>query len=56
MILLCSDGLYGTLTEEEMASILSVKGDDLAEQLVRAALLKQRPQQDNVTAVLLKII
>jgi len=55
-ILLCSDGLYGTLSDEEMAEIIKQNSEDIAEKLVRAALLKQKPQQDNITAVLLKII
>ena len=56
IVLLCSDGLYGVLSEIEISDILAIGGDEIAEKLVRAALLKQRPQQDNVTAVLLKII
>lgn len=55
-ILLCSDGLYGTLSDEEMAEIIKQNSEDIAENLVRAALLKQKPQQDNITAVFLKII
>lgn len=56
IVLLCSDGLYGVLSESEISEILSIGSDETAEKLVRAALFKQRQQQDNVTAVLLKII
>jgi serine/threonine protein phosphatase PrpC len=51
--LICSDGLYETLTEEEMAALV---GEDLrasAEALLRAALEKKA--RDNVTVALVRI-
>ncbi len=56
MILLCSGGLYQTLSNEEMSAILAGGGDELAQDLVNAAIQKQIPNQDNTTAVMLKII
>ncbi|MBE5040324.1 PP2C family protein-serine/threonine phosphatase [Ructibacterium gallinarum] len=55
-LLLCSDGLYQTLSEEEMINILTNQKDDVAQTLVDTAIAKQKPGQDNVTAVLMKII
>jgi serine/threonine protein phosphatase PrpC len=52
--LLCSDGLYETLTEEEMAALI---GKDLvtsAEALLRAALEKNA--RDNVTVALVRCV
>lgn len=51
--LLCCDGLYETLTEEEMAALI---GEDLqgsAEALLRAALEKKA--RDNVTIALIRV-
>jgi protein phosphatase len=51
--LLCCDGLYETLTEEEMAALI---GEDLkasAEALLRAALEKKA--KDNVTVALVRV-
>jgi protein phosphatase/serine/threonine-protein phosphatase Stp1 len=48
-ILLCSDGLSKTLSNEQLAKLLSGNGDGSAERLVNAALKAQAI--DNVTAV-----
>jgi serine/threonine protein phosphatase PrpC len=48
-LLLCSDGLCKTLTEERLAELLSGDDDTGAERLVMAALTAQAT--DNVTAV-----
>lgn len=56
IILLCSDGLYGVISEDEITKIISENKEDISDKLIHAALLKQHPHQDNVTAVLLKII
>ena len=51
--LLCCDGLYETLTEEEMAALI---GEDLqasAEALLRSALEKKA--RDNVTLALVRL-
>src|SRR6516225_5129949 len=47
--LLCSDGLFKTLPEPELARIMGAEDDPPAEHLLRAA-LEQQPD-DNVTAV-----
>jgi protein phosphatase len=53
-ILLCSDGLFNVLSDEEIGIILADKqGHNLAELLVAAALHKDNPNQDNVTVALL---
>lgn len=56
VILLCSDGLYRTLTTNEIADVLNKTLDNAADRLVEAALSKSVPGQDNLTAVMLKII
>jgi serine/threonine protein phosphatase PrpC len=48
-LLLCSDGLCKTLSEEQLAELLSGDDDTGAERLVRAALTAQAT--DNVTVV-----
>ena len=52
-ILLCSDGLYRALSEQEMAQILGGHPQDDAESLVRNALSKKLPHQDNLTIAIL---
>lgn len=51
--LLCSDGLYETLTEAEMAALIGADLKASAEALLRAALEKKA--RDNTTAVLVRI-
>lgn len=52
-VLLCSDGLHGTLSDEEITNIILNHGNDSADALVQATLDRGAPHQDNVTAVLL---
>ncbi|MFZ4789738.1 MAG: trypsin-like peptidase domain-containing protein [Candidatus Competibacteraceae bacterium] len=52
-LLLCSDGLYPILTVETIAALLIGDPQPAADRLVEAALNRQHPQQDNVTAVIL---
>jgi protein phosphatase len=54
ILLLCSDGLHGTLDDEAMQQIVAGAGDvpELAERLVAAAL--ERNASDNVTALLVR--
>ncbi|MBM4257055.1 MAG: serine/threonine-protein phosphatase [Deltaproteobacteria bacterium] len=52
-LLLCSDGLYGTLNLAEMAAVLEDDPQSAAEALKNAALKKQRSHQDNITAVVM---
>ncbi len=52
--LLCCDGLYETLTEEQMAALIGADLKASAEALLRAALEKKA--RDNVTVALLRIV
>jgi len=52
--LLCCDGLYETLTEEEMAALIGADLKSSAEALLRAALEKQA--RDNVSIALVRIV
>ncbi|HUY27142.1 MAG TPA: protein phosphatase 2C domain-containing protein [Candidatus Binataceae bacterium] len=56
-VMLCTDGLYRALGAEEMAGVLgaSSDGQSAAEALVAAALARDLPNQDNVTALCVKI-
>ncbi len=58
-ILICSDGLYRTLREDEILSIVSAAGDDMqaaAAGLTKAAIEKRNRNQDNTSAALIKYI
>lgn len=52
-LLLCSDGIYGVLTDDEIIQCLSGEAMLAAQRLIDAALAKQHPFQDNLTAVVL---
>ncbi len=55
-LILCSDGLYGSLTEAEMATSFSQNSPQkCAEELVERAIGKQIPFQDNVTVAILSM-
>jgi len=54
VILLCSDGLYGTLGEAEITAAITPDPQRLCERLVEAAIGRRRPGQDNVTVLALK--
>ncbi|MCL2152797.1 MAG: protein phosphatase 2C domain-containing protein [Oscillospiraceae bacterium] len=51
-ILLCSDGLYGMLTDEEIAKILEAGGDDAVKRLIDAA--NHAGGDDNISVVLIR--
>ena len=53
LYLLCSDGLHGYLTEDELPQLLSQEKDKLPDLLVDIAL--QRGGKDNVTAICLAV-
>ena len=58
ILLLCSDGLYKTLSEEQIEAVVSESGGNIAiagERLLKTAGRWGRNGQDNTTAVLLKI-
>lgn len=52
-ILLCSDGLYKTLSEAEIAQIIDQEPQDAAEDLIDSTLAKGKTNQDNVTVAIL---
>ena len=52
-VLLCSDGLSSTLSEQEIELLLTEAENISSEELVKIALKKQMKYQDNITAVLL---
>lgn len=52
-ILLASDGLFGFLTEAEIARHLAKEPQPAAEALVHATIDQQKPYQDNVTVAIL---
>ncbi len=57
IILLCSDGLYKTLTEEQIEAVVSESGGNISiagERLIRTAGRWGRKGQDNTTVILLK--
>ncbi len=56
-LILCSDGLYDTLSEQAIKAVLeSSNTNELAEGLVRAALAAGNTHQDNVTVATLSVI
>ncbi|MCB2078749.1 MAG: serine/threonine-protein phosphatase [Novosphingobium sp.] len=52
IFLLCSDGLYGVLGEQEIVTILREKGHDACDDLINACLERGAP--DNVTVALVE--
>lgn len=54
-ILLCSDGLYKTLSDSEIGEILAGKYNTFADEIVKRVLAKRKQNQDNITAVVLNI-
>ncbi len=54
-ILLCSDGLYDTLGEDEITAVLAREEDMIAEKMIEEVLAKGKMHQDNVTAIVLSI-
>jgi protein phosphatase len=52
-LLLCSDGLYGALSDSEMARELHGDPHQAAEELINQALAKGHAHQDNLTAVVM---
>jgi serine/threonine protein phosphatase PrpC len=51
-LLLLSDGVFGTLTEEEICACLTADVEESARRLEKAVSAHHRPHQDNFTAVL----
>lgn len=55
-IILCSDGVYDTLTEMELEQILfqNIAAHDAADQIIEAVESKQKANQDNATILILE--
>jgi serine/threonine protein phosphatase PrpC len=53
-ILLMSDGIFGTLANEEILGAMSQYPHTSAEELQNRVLAKQKPNQDNLTAVVVQ--
>lgn len=51
LVLICSDGLYDTLTEEETISALQDDSHPKAVHLVETSLNKSNPHQDNISVI-----
>lgn len=55
-IILCSDGLYGTLSDEEIREVCQyLPTQEAAEELIKLVLTKKRPHQDNATVAILTV-
>ena len=55
-VLLCSDGLYGSITSTEILRVChSLSTQEAAEELIGMVLRKQKPNQDNATVALLTV-
>ncbi len=55
LILLCSDGLYDTLSEEEIEQALKEAKGNISEKLVNSALVRKNKHQDNITVVTMAV-
>lgn len=55
-VMLCSDGLYNTLSDNEIMETLQNSSVHTAELLVETVLSRNNPHQDNVTAVVLSCL
>ena len=54
-VMMCSDGLYRTLCDEEMAYIVKNAEEDVCDFLISKALEKNIETQDNITVVLMDV-
>lgn len=54
-VMICSDGLYRAVSDEEMAHILTNSDENVCENLIDAALRKCDINQDNITVMLMDI-
>ncbi|MCM1184860.1 MAG: serine/threonine-protein phosphatase [Roseburia sp.] len=53
-LLLCSDGVYNGLSEEELAALLRLPPQSAADEISKNIMKKNNPKQDNFTAVILE--
>ena len=52
-IILCSDGLFGTLTDDEIREELYGNPNDSCERLIQKVVSRNKPHQDNTTVVII---
>lgn len=52
-VLMCSDGLYNSMSSEEIASVLHLEPQEACEKLVSQAMAKGFPNQDNLTVTMM---
>lgn len=55
-LLICSDGVYNALEENELAASLAGSAQDAADDILRRVLEKHYENQDNFTAVILEFV
>jgi protein phosphatase len=55
-ILLCSDGLYRVLTEEEIVAAIGGNAQQICDSLVESALAKGHANQDNTTVAMIQLV
>ncbi len=54
-IILCTDGLYDTLSMDEIKAVLVSDSNNVAGELVNTALARENPHQDNITVAVLSV-
>ena len=54
-VLLMSDGVFGTLTDDELISLMDLPPQAAADAVVRMVEAKRREHQDNATIVIVEI-
>ncbi len=52
-LLVCSDGVYNTLSDAELARYITEDGADSADRIVRQVMARNVPSQDNLTALVM---
>lgn len=52
-VMLCSDGLTNTLSLDEIIDVFNASPENIAEELVKNALFKEKRHQDNITILVL---
>lgn len=52
-IVMCSDGVFSALTEDEMLEVLTMKPQEAAQAMVDRVVMKDRKYQDNTTVIVL---
>ncbi len=55
-VLVCSDGLYRSVSEEQMAEALQLDATQACESLIQEALAAGNPAQDNMTVLVLRYL